>query len=174
MEKKMPAELFGTVFDVTRRWRYTLERQLQPKLGSQGGLCVFVCCNPSTADEHTDDPTVRRCQAYAQLWGYSTLQVLNIFAWRATDPSELYACADPVGRDNDMWIGRVAEAADLVVCAWGVQGHLNDRGPAVLALLRGLDVAPQALRMTADGSPGHPLYLPANLKPKPIKQKEEE
>lgn len=167
------AEAFGTVFSPGREWRYTLERQLQPELGKHqpGGLCVFVCLNPSTATESVDDPTVRRCIAYATAWGYTTLQVLNLFAWRATDPAELYRAADPVGPANDGWLTRVGQAADMLVCAWGVHGHYLERGQQVLELLRELGTEPQALHLTADGSPGHPLYLNGNLKPKPYKDK---
>ena len=31
---------------------------------------MFVCLNPSTADEVKNDPTVTRCIRYARDWGY--------------------------------------------------------------------------------------------------------
>jgi len=30
--------------------------------------CVFIMLNPSTADGDTDDPTIRRCVAFAKAW----------------------------------------------------------------------------------------------------------
>lgn len=172
-EEQPPDEQFGTVFDSTRHWRYTLERQLQPALDAQGGLCTFICLNPSTADEHVEDPTVRRCMRYAQAWGYSTFVMLNLFAWRSTDPQQLYHCTDPIGRDNDDWIVRVTSAADMVVCAWGVHGALLDRGRTVLAALHAMGCQPHALHTTADSMPGHPLYLPADRQPYPLTKEEQ-
>ena len=52
--------------------------------------------NPSTADDRRDDPTIRRCMAFACAWGYSALE-RNLFAWRATDPRELLVASDPTG-----------------------------------------------------------------------------
>ena len=58
-----------------------------------------------------------------------------------------------------------ATRADLVVCAWGVHGRLHDRAAAVRDLLAGAGVRPHVLRLTRDGAPAHPLYLPAALTP---------
>ena len=38
--------------------------------------------NPSTADAQTNDPTIRRCLQFAQAWGYGTLEVVNLFAFK--------------------------------------------------------------------------------------------
>lgn len=51
--------------------------------------CVFAMLNPSTADAEMDDPTIRRCVAFAKAWGYDRMEVVNLFAWRATDPKEV-------------------------------------------------------------------------------------
>ena len=60
--------------------------------------------NPSTADEHVLDPTVKKCVKWAKQWGFGALDVCNIFAWRSTDPKLLYNLKDPVGPENDHWI----------------------------------------------------------------------
>lgn len=52
-------------FDRRRIYRYTLWRRW-----SDGPRYVnFICINPSTADENTDDPTVRKCIKFARSWG---------------------------------------------------------------------------------------------------------
>lgn len=69
-----------------RIYRYTLWRRW-----SDGARYVnFICLNPSTADERTDDPTVRKCVKFARSWGYDALCITNLFAYRATDPQTLY------------------------------------------------------------------------------------
>jgi hypothetical protein len=57
--------------------------------------------NPSTATEVQNDPTVERCERRARALGFGAFRVLNIFAWRATDPRDMRAAADPVGPEND-------------------------------------------------------------------------
>ena len=83
---------------------------------------MFVGLNPSTADEVSDDPTVRRCISYAKAWGYAGLCMTNIFAFRATDPKDMKAVHDPVGMDNDMHLLRVSRHAGVVIAAWGAHG----------------------------------------------------
>ncbi len=145
----------SAVFSDCRAYRYTLAR----KLSENAGVCVFCMLNPSTADAMKNDPTVRRCVGYAQQWGFGTLAVVNIFALRSTDPKALYDHADPVGPDNDWYLSRAAEAADLFVCAWGTHGR--ERGKFVIDMLR--DKARlMCLTRNKDGSPGHPLYLPGD------------
>ncbi len=79
-------------------YRYTLSRTWDTLTGV--GTVVFVMLNPSTADEHVDDPTIRRCISFAKAAGFAGLYVVNLFAWRATKPADLWAADDPVGRWN--------------------------------------------------------------------------
>jgi len=120
--------------------------------------------NPSTADERTDDPTIRRCIGFARDWGYGGVEIVNIFALRATDPRELRRAGDPIGRMNDVHMTRAAERSNAVVIAWGVHGTLLCRGAAALELL-----SPRArllaLGWTLAGEPRHPLYLRRDVRP---------
>lgn len=122
---------------------------------------MFIGLNPSTADEVQDDPTVRRCIRYAQSWGYGALCMANIFAYRATDPRIMMEAADPVGPDNDYQLVELAARASVIIAAWGVHGTFQGRGDAVRSMLPNLHY----LRLTKDGSPAHPLYLPRTLVP---------
>lgn len=168
----------GAVFSHDRFWRYSLTRDLVSPLvigdelrEGDPNTCLFICLNPSTADERNDDPTVRRCERFAVSWGYSKLVVCNIFAIRSTDPKALYEVqATPhnvVGPDNDRWIMDCARAASLVVCAWGNHGAHLSRGPLVAAKLRRAGIPLHALAVTKQGQPGHPLYLRGDLEPVP-------
>jgi len=143
----------GAKFDSERRFRYTLWRAWAPVRK----YVNFVMLNPSTADEDVLDPTVTRCVGYAKYWGYDALFVTNIFALRATDPRELYACRDPIGPANDQWIWETADHAELVVAAWGTNGKLDGRGLQVAEKLQ--PFGPKCFGLTKYGHPKHPLYL---------------
>jgi hypothetical protein len=78
---------------------------------------MFVGLNPSTADEGGDDPTIRRCVGFARDWGYSGLCMTNLFAFRATQPKDMLAQADPVGPNNDETLTRLAKEAKVIVAA---------------------------------------------------------
>ena len=153
----------GASFSACRRWRTLLWRRWDEAKPAAN----FLMLNPSTADETVLDPTCARARDYAERWGYGTLLVTNVFAWRATDPGEMRAAANPVGKGNDTAILRAARKAQLVVCAWGNHGAHLERSGAVLRLLRGAGVALHVLRLNAGGEPAHPLYLPGRLRPRP-------
>lgn len=140
--------------------------EVHPHLNSR--TCLFVMLNPSTADHATNDPTVERCQRRASSWGFSRLEVCNLFALRSTDPKALYAHPDPVGEENDTVIARAAQAADLVICAWGQHGMLKGRGRDVEMMLRhhcGKPIRLHYLKLGGNEQPYHPLYLPYSMKP---------
>jgi hypothetical protein len=145
-----------------RRYRYTLTRTMNADLiGDDARTIAFIGLNPSTATATTDDPTVRRCIGYAAREGFGRFVMLNAFAYRATDPKDMKAQADPVGVGNDDAIARVASRADLVVLAWGAHATHLGRHNAVLSLLDGL-CDPVCLGVTKAGLPKHPLYLRAD------------
>lgn len=135
--------------------------------------CVFVMLNPSTADADQDDPTIRRCVTFAKAWGYDRLEVVNLFAWRATNPRDVLAMTgsktDPVGAANREHVRRAIERAGMIVCAWGAHGGHIGQDETMLGWIEEHDGQPHALRVTKDGFPAHPLYLPGDLKPQPYK-----
>ena len=142
------------------KYRYALTRSLL--FGA--GTVNFIMLNPSTADAEVDDPTIRRCIGFANDWGYEKLVVTNLFALRSTNPDALARAADPIGPKNEQAIFDNAYGSEMVVCAWGVGGRLNDRGLSVRRKLWSF-CEPHVLRLTASGHPSHPLYLPALLRP---------
>jgi hypothetical protein len=143
----------GAAFSRDRRYRYRLWRRWDRSRPP----VAFCMLNPSTADARRDDPTIRRCIGFARDWGYGGIEVVNIFALRATDPRDLRSARDPVGPRNDAFILRAA-AGSPVVIAWGVHGALRDRASATLKLF-GARSRLLALGRTRSGAPRHPLYL---------------
>lgn len=147
-----------------RLYRYSLVR----RWADEGPVATFVMLNPSTADAEVDDNTIRRCVGFARSWGCCAVHVVNLYAFRSTDPRGLWSCADPVGPENDAVLQRHAERAQTrqwpLIAAWGANAR-PDRVAAVLAL-PGMDVL-QALGVTKSGAPRHPLYLPTSAVPSP-------
>lgn len=121
--------------------------------------------NPSTADEAANDPTVERCQRRALQMGFGGLRVVNIFAFRSTDPEGLYNESEPIGADNDAAILEATGDAGIVICGWGKHGNLLGRGNAVRELLKRHDIAAHYLKLNQDGSPMHPLYVGYSITP---------
>ncbi len=70
---------------------------------------MWIGLNPSTADEQQLDPTLRRIRGFSQAWGFTAFVMTNVFAFRATVPADMKAQADPVGQDNDYWLGSMAK-----------------------------------------------------------------
>ena len=146
-----------------RRYRYWLHRDLSE--AGQEGL-VFVMLNPSTANAAEDDPTIRRCMDFARRWGFRELTVVNLFALRATDPDDLRRHgSEAIGERNDEtlhWVRR-HPATTMVVAGWGNYGRHLNRDAAVLPIIQ----PAVALRVTQQGCPAHPLYIPASTRPSP-------
>jgi hypothetical protein len=143
----------GATFSLCQTWRYKLWRRWSPA----GPTIAFIGLNPSTADEVNDDPTVRRCIGFARRWGFGGMYMLNVFAYRSTNPRALTTAADPVGPRNDATLARICRRCDMVVACWGTWGRLFDRGQAAIELLGDMPV--HCLGTTRGGHPKHPLYL---------------
>jgi hypothetical protein len=141
-------------------YRYELRRAWddRPPVG-------WIMLNPSTADANEDDPTIRRCMAYARAWGHGGIVVRNLYALRSTDPKVLKTHPNPVGPDNARHLLRCA-GEPYTVCAWG-----NNADPHDVAWYIGMFIAPmadlRALAVTKAGQPSHPLYLKGDLRPVP-------
>ena len=147
----------SAVISLCEKYRYTLSR-----IWNENKYYVnFVGLNPSTADAMNDDPTVRRCIAFAEKWGYGGIVITNLFALRATDPKVMMAYENPVGIDNEKWLREVAREAGLVIVAWGVNGNHLNRDNEVLPMLN----SPSCLDITKGGYPKHPLYIKADTNP---------
>jgi hypothetical protein len=124
---------------------------------------LFVGLNPSTADAHRDDPTIRRCIGFANSWGFGSVIVANLFAYRTPHPKLLRAAPNPIGPRNDRWLRTLATDAGLVVAAWGADGEYLRRATEVSARLGDC----RCLGLTASGAPRHPLYVRKDVLPRP-------
>ena len=169
----------GAKFSTCERYRYRLWRQWQPQISQplQGErvtresslphVCVFVGLNPSTADGERDDPTIRRCVGFAKALGCDRVEIVNLFAFRATKPQTMQAAREPVGAQNNAAIEAVCKKANYCIAAWGVRGGFEGRDRVVCQMLSGLRIPLYCLGLTKGGFPKHPLYLPKSTPIRP-------
>jgi len=145
------------VLSKCRKYRFALWRiwdESKPQV-------MFIGLNPSTADEIDDDPTLIRCINYAKAWGFGGVCMTNLFAYRATEPRDMLAAYEPVGKENDQWLIRLSKKAGLIVAAWGNTGTFLNRSTHIKRLIPNLNY----LKLNQSGEPAHPLYLKSSLKP---------
>lgn len=159
----------GATFSPCYKYRYVLWRIWQEEIAP---LC-FIMLNPSTADGEKNDATIRKCMGFARQLAYGGIRIVNLYAYRATQPRDLWACydkhgeyagIDAIGKDNDEYIraivgGVISEGGDIV-CAWGNQPKAAQRIIEVKTLLKFYGVQTHVLQLNSDGSPAHPLMLP--------------
>lgn len=151
------------VYSDCERYRYSLTRIWD----ASAPRVLFMMLNPSTATEFQNDPTVERCERRARALGFGSFTVVNIFAFRATDPREMRAMKDPTGPHNDAAIMEAVSEADQVICAWGAHGQHLNRAKHIEHLLRSHNIPLFVLDVTANGQPKHPLYISYTCKPRP-------
>ena len=119
---------------------------------------VWVLLNPATGDtEKRRRPTLEKCIVRSRSADRSGLVIVNLFAYRHTDPKALRQAEDPVGPANDATLRLLTAAAPRTIAAWGSHGKLNGRSRAVATLLD----RPLCLGTTLHREPRHPLYAPS-------------
>jgi hypothetical protein len=158
-------------FSPCRQYRYTLLHRWDELFERR--RAIFICLNPSTADENQLDPTLTRIRSFSQRLGANEFLMLNIFAYRATDPQDMMAVEDPVGSENDAQIAQAIKDAYAlnhgqldIVCGWGNHGLHMNRQASCLDLLTEFRQLPnlhiRCLGTNANQTPKHPLYIAAD------------
>lgn len=153
-----------------RRYRYWLTRSWDDSLPM---MCV-IGLNPSTADEQADDPTIRKCLGFARRLGFGSLLMLNVGAYRATNPREWLKAEDPFGPENTVsylkeYIAQNSicvrdgetptKGVTLVIAAWGRNCAKYRPLSRALAIAHSMPNL-KCWGRNADRTPRHPLMLP--------------
>jgi hypothetical protein len=133
-------------YELTRRWE-------------AGPDCTFIMLNPSTADAEVDDPTIRRCIGFSKHWGYGGLRVVNLYAYRATKPRDLFQVSNAFGPENAGYLQAAVKDSSVLVAAWGAWTVPLDAA----SVLEGVPMI--CLGLTKGGSPRHPLYVKGDVEP---------
>lgn len=140
------------VISADGRYRYRLHRTWD----ADKPTVLWIMLNPSTADADVDDPTIRRCLGFSFKFGYGSMSVGNLYAFRSTDPAVLWSMAamDARGPDNAKHIQVMASESKDIICAWGVGG-----GSGLSPTMQALNRTMHCLGLTKHGAPRHPLYV---------------
>lgn len=170
MTERLGTDESWAIFSDCRRYRYVLGREFSsgPIVGTVGDVMrtvidsrfiVWAMLNPSTADHEKLDPTLKRCEAFSRRWGYAGFYVVNLYAFRATEPTDMpmldrRPSSRAIGPDNDVSIRFWTENRDVVV-GWGNHGAAQRVREVAAALSRAARV--DCLAVNDDGSPRHPL-----------------
>lgn len=146
----------GALFSDCRRYRYFLYRVWN----KNKPVLLFIGLNPSTGNEHKDDPTILRVKRFASDWGYGGVYMMNLFAWISKKPAHLKTCADPIG-NNDHHLSQIGLIAKDVLFAWGAFKETEGRDKVIIKMF------PKAICLgkNTNGSPKHPLFVLANTIP---------
>jgi len=142
-------------------YRYRLERWWC----RDDSRLVYCMLNPSIADADRDDPTVRKCCGFAVRHGYGGIVIVNLFAYRATNPADLKIAIEAgysVHGPLNMNYLRAAFVARPVVLAWGHNGASIAPAHCAAIITMAKVEAEQVLvlKWLASGVPAHPLHLP--------------
>ena len=151
----------SAVIDATGKYRYELIRAW-----AEGPQLGWIMLNPSTADASQDDPTIRRCISFSRAWGFGSLRVVNLFAYRNTYPADLWRLPKDqrIGEENDDAIRRARRACEHLVAAWGAFPQASDRVTQMIQSCRLQRL--WCLGETKDRHPRHPLYAAGHLWPR--------
>lgn len=147
------------IIDDSGEYRYMLTRQW----GTGNNFINFILLNPSTADHLIDDPTVKSCISIAENNGFDGLYITNVFAFRATQPSDLKKASDPVGPENEEYLKKYNKRCNMTIVAWGNHGSFLGGSERVLDIFKGQPL--YCLEKNKSGSPKHPLYVQRETKP---------
>ncbi|HEY0920613.1 DUF1643 domain-containing protein [Devosia sp.] len=133
---------------------------------SEGPVLAIVALHPS-GDPSIDHYITARLTHFARAAGYGGFIVVNLFAFRATDPFDLldHGFRASEGPNNDDWIRAACTGRDVLV-AWGM-GTYGGRAAHVAALLQPIASRLLCLGVNHDGSPRLPPRPPHPLRPGP-------
>lgn len=120
---------------------------------------LLVMLNPSTADASQDDATIRSCVRLLSGLEYGSMEVVNVFGLRATDPAELSKVPDPIGPQNERVVAAAIGRCDVVVCAWGAHPLAASKTTFLLSFIQSRKPAIYCFGKTKAGAPKHPLYI---------------
>jgi len=154
MQGTFYAKYTGAKFSPDHKRRFYLYR----KWDTTKPIIAFVGLNPSTANEHKNDPTISKLINFASRNGYGGIYMFNLFTIVSSDPSILNKETDQDFMDCLLMLkGLENEYSDLVFCWGNFETYGRDKD-----MIKAFPHA-KCFRKNKNGSPAHPLYLPRDI-----------
>lgn len=115
-----------------------LYRYRLTKIWDEDKPCIaFILLNPSTADNLRTDITAMNICNYSIANDYGRIDIVNLFAFRATNSKDMPYWREAIGEYNDQYILDAVLGASKVIIGWGSdQKVYNERKMEVHNLLR--------------------------------------
>ena len=132
---------------------------------------VVIGMNPSDADAEGDDNTIGKMYPFARREGANGIVMVNAHPGIETESKQLCRVLMPYGTDEHHWEavdGALSEDGVSFVAAWGKRPDgmspfgWQDRIRRVRDIARDVGRELVCFGTNGDGSPKHPLYLPAS------------
>lgn len=141
--------------DPLKLYRLELRRVWDDRLP----LLPVCMLNPSWADDEKEDMTLLTLIHFARLWGYGGLLIVNLYAYRASQPNEMFKMGEAaVGKDNERYLASAVlyarENGGKILVAWGNDGQERARWFTRCVEMHGVQMV--CLGTTQNGSPKHP------------------
>jgi hypothetical protein len=150
----------GAIFSEDRKHRFCLWRYWDM---SNPKVVLFIGLNPSRGNEFYNDPTIKRCIAFAKKFGCGGMLFGNLYSLISPDPDSVKANIETASHPlNNEALLYMAQLSSQVVCCWGTWDFIALRKYAVVDMLRAAGISASCFGLNRDGSPKHPLYLKSN------------
>ncbi len=146
------------LFSNKKDYRYMLSRfwdKNKPVLG-------IIGLQPLSGNAKQDDDDIIKQIDIAKSLGYGGLYSCNLFAFLQTDDTGLETLKNPIGSNNNKYLKYYMKECKIVVCAWGDEGILHNRGESVQNILKDL----YYFELNALGQPEHFSTITLGIEPK--------
>ncbi|WP_217528162.1 DUF1643 domain-containing protein [Vibrio cholerae] len=123
---------------------------------------LFICENPSIADELKYDQTLANITTLAVMWGWSGFELVNVHPSYSSDPKKIQPSQE-AEEINSKFIDKAVARHSLIVIATG-KGHIR----VVNKIIKNYPKKKYlCIANNADGSGRHPSRLTIENYPKP-------
>ena len=139
-------------FSIDKKHRYELSRHWDLSKSD----ILFIMLNPSIANEHIDDPSIKRLISFTREFKHGGFFVANLFTY-ITPYSKTLDTSIGLTKLNLKTIKNLVNKVDEVIYAWGN----SIKEPQEL---KNLVKNPKCFGKNLNGTPKHPLYLSSNSK----------
>ncbi len=127
------------LFSNKKDYRYMLSRSWDDSKPTLG----LIGLKPSSGDAKKDDNDILEQINIAKSLGYGSLYSLNLFGCLDTQYN--------VGTNNNKYIKHYISECKVVICAWGDEGNIDNRGDKVKRMFKNL----YYLKLNPSGEPTH-------------------